>query len=914
MINVCHEEVTNAVEAAGIAMLEQLSADPLLKRQFELEEGMKLEGADRYSRAVEAAEKVGREGDLVPQKDLIRENVALVANGIREWLDAEQARLDALAAAKSKSRKPKASFKWLREIGPTHAAFIGLKAMFNMVGRNRGTAVYAIAIGRAIQEEIAVAAFTDEMPKLYEKIVEDFSSRSTVHHRRVLRAAIQRHAPHLLDFDGEKAEQQMQVAVGLVVLESIVKCTGLFVTDMQTTATKTTETIELSPKALEYIEKRHDVAKFFQPFYKPTIIPPRAWTDVRSGGYHGVLAGRHCVVKGRHGDRAYIRKLRNADMSLVYEGLNYLQNTQWKVNREIFDIMDVYVFQSTLGGLPDVSKIEPLQRLPFMGEGKEKTDAKTWSDKQKELFKDWCRSNAAIHTENYEKEGQVSSLTSTIETARQYYNEERFYFPWNLDTRGRAYPIARGLQPQGTDYQKALLSFARGREYTAEARFYLMFHGANCYGETEQGVKLDKAQYLTRVKWVEDNKAFIFRIADDPHGTAHQWEGTESPWMFLAFCLEFARCERLSKAGLPAFTHLAPAFDGSCNGLQHFSAALRDAIGGEAVNLTANVNPSDIYTLVSKKLQAQLEAIANGVPVGVIEEEYEDEDGAKRIKRKYCDVTMARRWLDGRTADRKSLIGRNLCKQPVMTTPYGSNHAGIKMQMIKALEKMNGFTFPYPAWYDEDRRKKPYDNFNECTWLASEIIKAISAVVVKAREAMDWLQDAARLANKANEKLGCEIHWTAPSGLPIKQYYEDFGTMRVKTEFMGQMYVPKITDMAGPRKLSKHEQVNGIAPNFVHSLDASAMLLTVVRLGRQGVQDFFMIHDSFGVPAADAQRLWLETRSVFVEMYTKHDVLQEFRDGLAEQLGDELAEQLKPLPKKGTLNLTEVLHSDFFFA
>ncbi len=908
MINVCHEEVTNAVEAAGLAMLEALEADPLLKRQFELEEGMKLEGADRYARNTEAAQKVGREGDLVPQKDLIRENVKLVASGIEEWLDADQARLDAMTGRGR--RQPKLAAKWLREIGALTASFVGLKTMFNMVGRNRGTAVYAIAIGRAIQEEIAVAEFTHTMPKLYEKIVEDFTSRSTVHHRRVLRAAIQRHAPHLLDFDGEKAEQQMQVAVGLVVLESIIKQTGLFITDVQTTSSKTVETVELSPKALAYIEQRHDVAKFFQPFYKPTIIPPRPWTDVRSGGYHGVLAGRHCVVKGRHGDRAYIRKLRNADMSLVYEGLNYLQNTQWQVNRELFDILDQYAFATTLGDLPDVQKREPLERLPFMGQGKEKTDAKTWSDKQKEVFKDWCRSNAAIHTENYEKEGQVSSLASTIETARQYYAEERFFFPWNLDTRGRAYPIARGLQPQGSDWQKALLRFARGREYTAEARFYLMFHGANCYGETETGVKLDKALYLTRVKWVEDNKALIFRVADDPHGTTDVWahKNRESPWMFLAFCLEFARCERMAAAGLPAVTHLAPAFDGSCNGLQHFSAALRDSIGGEAVNLTANTTPSDIYTLVARNLKEQLEAIAAGQALGVVEEEYEDDDGVMRIKYKYCDVTMARRWLNSKQ------IGRGLCKQPVMTTPYGSNHAGIKMQMIKALEKADGFRFDFPTWFDVERRKKAYDNFNECTWLASQIIKAIAAVVVKSREAMDWLQNAARLANKANDKVGCEIHWTAPSGLPVKQYYEDFGTMRVKTEFMGQTYVPQITDVVGPKKLSKHEQVNGIAPNFVHSLDASAMLLTVVRLGRQGVQDFFMIHDSFGVPAADAQRLWLETRSVFVDMYTKHDVLQEFRDGLVLQIGEELAEKLDPLPAKGTLNLTEVLHSDFFFA
>lgn len=732
------------------------------------------------------------------------------------------------------------------------------------------------------------------MPKLYGKIVDDFTSRSTVHHRRVLRAAIQRHAPELLDFDGGKASQNVQVATGLVVLASIIEKTGLIENELASSKTGTVENIKLTQKTLDYINQRNEIAQFFMPFYKPCVIPPREWTDVRSGGYHGVLAGRHCVVKGRHGDREYIRALRKADMSLVYEGLNYLQNTAWKVNAQVFEVMDQLAYESTQGDLPDVKKVDPLERLPFFD-----NDAKGWEEWQKKAFKDWKVKNAEIHTDNYEKEGAVTNLTATLETARQYLNEDRFYFPWNLDTRGRAYPIARGLQPQGSDWQKALLQFAEGQPYDAWARYYLMFHGANCYGETEEGVKLDKELYQTRVEWIEENRDFIFSIADDPMGMAHAWDKVESPWMFLAFCFEFTRCERQMMAGLPAVTHLAPAFDGSCNGLQHFSAALRDEIGGAAVNLTANETPSDIYRLVATKLQAYLMEVAKGVAVGVIEEEVEDDDG-KRIKYKLCDVTMARRWLA------TSKIGRDLCKQPVMTTPYGSNQQGIKMQMVKKLDKQ-GFKFPPLPWNDQD---KPSDNFVECTWLAGKIVSAIGEVVVKAREAMDWLQDAARVANKN----GSEIWWTAPSGLPIKQFYEDLGQIRINTEFMGQTYKPKMIDLAGTPKLSKHEQVNGIAPNFVHSLDASAMLLTVVRLGRKGIKDFFMIHDSFGVPACFGNDLWMETRNVFVEIYEKHDVLQEFRDGLVESLPEELAEKLKPLPRKGKLDLSEVRRSDFFFA
>jgi DNA-directed RNA polymerase len=148
----------------------------------------------------------------------------------------------------------------------------------------------------------------------------------------------------------------------------------------------------------------------------------------------------------------------------------------------------------------------------------------------------------------------------------------------------------------------------------------------------------------------------------------------------------------------------------------------------------------------------------------------------------------------------------------------------------------------------------------------------------------------------------------------VRQFYEDYTIYQIDTEFMGKLYKPKLIDLRVEPKLSKHEQVNGIAPNFVHSLDASCMLLTIVALGRRGVRAFFMIHDSFAVPAAQADLLWFETRRVFVELYTSNDVLQQFRAGIIEQLPEELHAKVEQVPAKGSLDLNEVLTSDYFFA
>jgi len=870
----------------GIQFLDALVSNADLKAQFELEDNMKAEGARRYWEAKMDAEVNGTQGDLVPQKDLIRENILRVADKVREFLDADKARLEAAAAAKSKFRRQSPVAKVLSQLTAPTVAYIGLKICFNGLEIDRATAPLAMAIGKAIEEEIIVGQFAETEAKLYAAIVKAFTSRSSVHHRRVLKAAIQRHRPDLLD--ANEAKDGTHTQVGLVVLEAIITATGLFESDVVREGKNTRDIIRMSEVTRSYIIKRHAIAQYFIPVYTPTIIPPRPWTSTRDGGYHGVLAGKHAVVKGKNRDKAYMAELRDTDMPLVYEGLNYLQNTAWCINKPIFELMDKLAFNSTLGDLPDVAKEEELPKLEYPD------DRSLWTEEQVARFKEWKQRSAAIHKSNFKKESQFSTLNIVMRTATQYLNYDRFYFPWNLDYRGRAYPVARGLQPQGTDWQKALLQFAKGRPYSDEARYWLAFHGANCKGETDEGVKLDKSLYETRVMWVIQNDAAIKKCAADPLAHTDFWSEAESPWMFLAFCMEWTRCEKLRSAGLPAQTYLAPALDGSCNGLQHFSAVLRDEIGGKAVNLTANEEPQDIYTEVAKKLIAMLTEMAKEEPIGVIETE--EDEGTKKFK--LCDVSMARRWLAS------GKIGRNLCKQPVMTMPYGSNQNGIKGQMLKAIEKMN-FNFPPLPWTD-----KPSDGFSECQFLSGCIWKAIGATVVKAREAMDWLQNAARIANKA----GVAIEWTAPSGLPVKQFYEDRSMQRVQTQFLGKIYTPHIIDMRKEPSLSKHEQVNGISPNFVHSLDASAMLLTVVQLGRQGVDSFAMIHDSYGVPCDQTQLLWDDLRAVFVEIYQNHDVLTDFRDRLIASLPEKLKEEVKPLPAQGTLDLDQITKSDFFFA
>lgn len=61
-------------------------------------------------------------------------------------------------------------------------------------------------------------------------------------------------------------------------------------------------------------------------------------------------------------------------------------------------------------------------------------------------------------------------------------NTERFYYPYNMDFRGRVYPIPAHLNHIGSDMGRGLLVFADGKPLGARGFYWLQVHLANLSG------------------------------------------------------------------------------------------------------------------------------------------------------------------------------------------------------------------------------------------------------------------------------------------------------------------------------------------------------------------------------------------------------------------------------------------------
>ena len=114
-------------------------------------------------------------------------------------------------------------------------------------------------------------------------------------------------------------------------------------------------------------------------------------------------------------------------------------------------------------------------------------------------------------------------------------------------------------------------------------------------------------------------------------------------------------------------------------------------------------------------------------------------------------------------------------------------------------------------------------------------------------------------------------------------------------------------------KYSSSRQRTAMSPNYVHSLDAAALMKTVVACSGKGVRSYAMIHDSYGTHAAAAPALAATLREVFVDMFQENQ-LERLLLEVRAALSDAAAEHLPALPQTGSLNIDEVKKATFFFA
>lgn len=741
-------------------------------------------------------------------------------------------------------------------------AYLTAKTILNSIWSQVPTIAMYKQIGQNIEDEYKMREFKTENVHYYQSIQSDLNSRGAKANRKknITTGVFAKR----LDFHLDRWTVTEKFQAGLVLTNLFVKSTGLV--EFQDAYKKAKHYKYLVPtqELVEWIESLNSKLELMQPLFLPMVCPPKEWTSVMEGGYISPYLKRNKLVKNN--SKEYLKKLETAKMPIVYEAINHLQNTAWSINTKVLDVVNaLWEEGKAVAELPD-REDEPLIAYPYP----DKTKEDSYTDEEKEVIKKWKRDTYDIHKRNVQKRSVRLLCSQILRIANQFREYKEIYFPHQMDFRGRLYPIPVLLQPQGTDLAKGLLHFARGKPITDDkALRWLMIQGANTYG-------YDKESYDKRVEWVKEHTSEIRQYAENPC-TNRGWTEADKPFQFLAWCFEWNNyCSDPDNF----VSHIPIQLDGTCNGLQHYSALLRDVKGGKAVNLVNSKKPNDIYGVVAARLEEKLKEIQN----------------ESNVNSNGNHTVYSNAWLC-------LGINRKLTKRPVMVLPYGGTRLSCREYIQEYLTDNYSPNF---IWKHFATGNNPTEcAFKVSSWLAKYLWDSIVETLSSATVGMAYLRKIARLITKQKQP----IEWLTPAGLLIRQAYPLRRKKEIKTELYGSIL--KTTINLDLEELDTQRQVNGICPNFIHSLDAACLMLYLIKCKRAGIDAFMTVHDCYGTYASDTEASAKFLREAFVEIY-RQPILKNFTEDVLEGLN--IKDEEKPeIPEYGELDIDEVLKSEYFF-
>ena len=758
----------------------------------------------------------------------------------------------------------------------------------------------AVAIGVALKKEADIEKFYQyeeakgaDMKWLKSSMDKAIEQRA----RSSYKVAYAVNRMHKEGYTGLSWSAQDMNVLGAKVIEMLIAGSDFYTLVDRQIGTKTIKTIKCLEVGEWFAQAwQKQEAKLISNAVKhlPTIIPPRHWSSPYDGGYYGASCLQTQLIRlnvlGTEAVKTYTSKLAMVDLGNIYDALNAMQDTPFKINKDILHTLkEIYASGGVLGGVP---RTEPFEKLPMLPE-----------DATKEEIQEHKKKAVGIYKQEEARKSKALRCLVAIKTAERFAEYDSIYFPWNVDYRGRCYPIPTALSPQGDDIQKALLLFADGTPLASDDDLkWLKIHGANLSGN-------DKISFKERIAWVEAHETDIVNSAEDPLGYRWWYEVSKGdyPMEFLAFCFEYRKLlTYIEKYGNAKgfVSNLPLAFDGTCSGLQHFSALLRDEVGGQAVNLMPSDTVQDIYSIVANKvnkllLKDALEGTEDSFKTNKDGEFMLDKEGKPQVK--YGDKTLAQNWVTfNRIKFGQDGITRKVCKRSVMTLAYGSKQYGFKENLLADI------IHPYVLDHPEDN---PFLSPNQAAiYMAKLIWDSVKTTVIKAVEGMEWLQKVADLICHDNHV----VTWNTPNGFPVQQNYMKMKQETIQLRFNKarvRFYNQRETD-----DVDNRAQRNGIAPNFIHSMDACHLQRVVNAMKQLGDDNFMMIHDSFGTDCGHAGLLYKVIRQEFVNLYKDQNHLANFLESVKYLIGDDKLSKVPDIPAFGNLDLDLVTQSDFCFA
>lgn len=753
---------------------------------------------------------------------------------------------------------------WLRALPPELSATLALRTVLKYcmnIGDPATAQILCTKLGTAYEMEVRIAEAFRVNPLYMQRVQEQIKERGTQDVRHITKVYNFAYEQVMKGYGADRLSQTDRLHLGKFGIDAC-HAVGIIEQVRKTTNTgKQFVYYELQEEAWEYLTgyDSSDVRKVLEPAIGAMQCTPDPWTTLVGGGY---LSERRKMTQPLMSlarirpseQQRLMREFTAEKMPEVFQCANYLQGTDFALHMPT--VAAIRRLWEAGGGVMDVPTREctPIPEFPFPD---------TWiaedaPEEERVAVVRWKRTAAKIYEERVKWRSKVREIGGFLRIARNS-TPERFWLPVFCDTRGRWY--YRGIvNPQGSDLSRATIHFARKKALGERGLFWLRVSIANHFG-------YDKARFAQRADWTIQNWTTIERALDAPEDFPDVW-GTSAPWSMFAAAWELR--EALNSGSPESYrTGIAVHMDATCSGLQHFSALMRDPVGARFTNVTDSGGDvkEDIYTEVSDVTLAKAQEALDAAVASM-----EDDLVANNELRRYAEL-----WLSWG-------VPRALAKKPVMTYSYGATVLGCAQDIAMYLQE-EGLAVP------ED-----VSEYKLCQYLAKKLFQGVEETVPSAPEAMHWLKSVVRSIPGSKR-----MEWRSPTGFLVQHDYQAFDEVRVAIRSCG---LDRVTMRRFKDSVRMTPMVNAVAPNFVHALDAAHLTKTAIAMEAAG-ESMVAIHDSFGTHPSSVDNMHRCIRETFADMYSDDGILERF---LWEVGGT------GEVPPRGTLDLSSVLSSEFFFS
>lgn len=675
------------------------------------------------------------------------------------------------------------------------------------------------------------------------------------------------------------------------------------------------EYLTLTEKGENELLKATHAQAVATPRFGPMLVKPNPWHKDSAGPYNS-FALRKSVSFVKNTSTTQHKAIEGAknDGSLdqVFEAVNYLQDVPYELNRFVTTAVH-WVKVKNLGShfkkYPDLDVPDIPPRLP------KAEFAKLEDDEQKDYIEDRteakqlrseCIANLC-NLKNHLTEAQILRRLEKIHGAKT------FFMPHQLDYRGRVYHV-NAFGHQHSDYLRAMFLFANKVKVTEQNAVWFSLQLANTYGkdtddQSPNAKKLDKQSFEDRQAWTIRHENEILLLGKDWRNPDifEFWSTADEPFQFLAACREWYLAKEAANRGEDYYTGLPIGIDATNSALQIYAAMGRNEVDGEQVNLIDSEVPSDIYTTVMLESRKIIERdIQQLTSIDLILAETDTITEAEEKLKLAEKLHFAQQW-------KKIGITRSIVKPNAMTWSYSATTFGFAKQIRKELkdffkaERHKNDS----AWASKSYRRKA------SFYLATVNMEAVENVVKSGQGGMKFLQKVSNLTAQQN----VQFQYKTPLGFPVVHSYfkaeKKYKRHRMSywnyeaNEGKGGKGETVTNRLQYTDNVDRESAASGVAPNFVHSLDATILMKAVLFSKDIGINDIMVVHDSFSTTLDNVKPMRDKIATAFVTTFEDYcpyqDVLQQNLSRLPEA-----PDNIPSVPDKGLLDINAVYASRYF--